>query len=213
MTEIDEAVLRQIMPLAGDLSAWIPALAEAMPRFAIDNDYRAAAFLAQTAHESGQFKRLSENLNYSAKGLCATWPKRFPSLAFAQRYERQPQKIANYVYANRLGNGSEASGDGWRYRGRGLIQLTGRANYRATAQAIGQPLEQEPELLQQAEVAALSAAQFWQSRGLNELADDRNDDDNDEDFVQITRIINGGTVGLKDRREFWARAWNALELG
>jgi putative chitinase len=212
MREIGENILRKIMPQAAELASWVPALGEAMDRFAINNEFRVAAFLAQVAHESGQMKRLSENLNYSAKGLCSAWPNRFPSMTFAAQYERKPEKIANYVYANRLGNGPEKTGHGWRYRGRGLIQLTGLSNYRTTGGAIGFSLEKDPDLLLQPRVAALSAAHFWQSRGCNALADDRNDDDNIEDFEQITHIINGGTTGLKDRVEFWTLAWKALGI-
>ncbi|MBI2381973.1 MAG: glycoside hydrolase family 19 protein [Gammaproteobacteria bacterium] len=186
--------------------AWTGALNAACPRFAIGTPDRLCAFMAQCAHESGGFKRLAENLNYSAVGLTKTWPKRFPSLDFAAGYERQPEKIANYVYASRLGNGDTASGDGWRYKGRGLIQLTGRGNYQSAGAAIGLDLLDQPELLEQPEAAALSAAWFWQSRGLNELADDKTGDDDQEDFIRITQLINGGTVGLADRQALWAKA-------
>ena len=121
-------------------------------------------------------------------------------------YERNPELLANYVYAKRLGNGDAASGDGWRFRGRGLIQLTGRGNYRSCGLAVTLPLETEPEQLETPEAAALAAAQFWQSRGLNHLADDQNDDNDDEDFVAITKVINGGTAGLTARRMYWVRA-------
>jgi putative chitinase len=131
-------------------------------------------------------------------------------MAKAQEYAQNEQKLANYVYAKRLGNGDEASGDGYRYRGRGLIQLTGRGNYRSAGAAIGQPLENEPDLLERPAAAALSAAHFWRSRGLNELADDRNDDNDDEDFVAITVRINGGKHGLKERRAYWATAKSVL---
>jgi putative chitinase len=177
-----------------------------MARFDITGIGRMAAFLAQIAHESGQLTRLSENLNYSAKRLLQVWSGRFPTLEKALVYERNPEKLACFVYARRLGNGDEASGDGWRYRGRGLIQLTGRGNYRAAAQGIGLPLEEQPELLVQPGPAALSAAWFWKSHGLNELADDRNDDNDTEDFRTITRRINGGIVGLKERIALWEKA-------
>jgi len=154
-----------------------------------------------------------ENLNYSAVGLCKTWPKRFSTLDLAKSYERQPELLANYVYAKRLGNGDVSSGDGWRFRGRGLIQLTGRGNYRTCGVAVALPLETEPERLETPEAAALAAAQFWQSRGLNHLADDQNDDNDDEDFIAITRIINGGTAGLTSRRMYWGRAKAALGIG
>src|SRR5215471_20171913 len=200
------AQLTAFLPALQDGSRWIDALNAAMQRFEINTPARAAAFLAQTAHESGEFRRLVENLNYSAAGLCRTWPNRFSTLGIAKRYERNPELLANYVYAKRLGNGDVASGDGWRFRGRGLIQLTGRGNYRSCGVVVALPLETEPDRLETPEAAALAAAQFWQSRGLNHLADDQNDDKDDEDFIAITKIINGGTAGLASRRTYWARA-------
>ena len=136
----------------------------------------------------------------------AVWKKRFPTLDKAQPYEHQPEKLANYVYAKRLGNGDVPTGDGWRFRGRGLLQVTGRGNYHSIGGALHLPLDTEPERLAQPDGAALSAAHFWKSRGLNELADDRNDDDDDEDFVTISVIINGGRAGLDSRRGYWAKA-------
>lgn len=129
--------------------------------------------------------------------MLKVWPKRFPTPEKAAEYERNPEKLANYVYASRLGNGDTTSGDGWRFRGRGLIQVTGRGNYRSVRSGIGLDLEASPELLEQSEAAALSAAFFWKSHGLNELADDRNDDNDDEDFVTITVRINGGKEGAR----------------
>ena|SRR2546426_3337295 len=205
-----EAQLQAFLPAAQRLDVWCPALNAAMERFQIDSTARAAAFLAQVAHESNEFRNLVENLNYSAGRLMQVWPKRFPTLETATPYERQPEKLANYVYANRLGNGDSASGDGWRFRGRGLLQITGRGNYRSAGLALQLPLETEPERLETPEAAALAAAQYWQSRGLNELADDRNDDNDDEDFVRISTLINGGRVGLDARRLYWAKAKAAL---
>ncbi|MBI5558055.1 MAG: glycoside hydrolase family 19 protein [Deltaproteobacteria bacterium] len=210
MTPISEEQLKAIMPKCGDPALWCAPLNDAMDRFAINNPQRAAAFLAQIAHESGELCRLAENLNYAAKRLMQVWPKRFPTLEKAEMYARNPAKLANYVYAKRLGNGDEQSGDGWRYRGRGVIQVTGRGNYRTIGAALGLPLEAEPQRLEQPGAAALSAAYFWQSRGLNELADDRNDDDDDEDFVRISVLINGGKTGLKERRAYWAMAKSVL---
>ncbi len=206
------AQLTAFLPTLQDSARWTVALNAAMERFEIDTPGRAAAFLAQTAHESSEFRQLVENLNYSAAALCRTWPNRFATIAVAQPYERNPELLANYVYAKRLGNGDVASGDGWRFRGRGLIQLTGRGNYRSCGTAVVLPLEAEPERLETPEAAAIAAAQFWQSRGLNHLADDQNDDNDDEDFVSITKIINGGTAGLTSRRTYWARAKVALGL-
>ena len=207
---ITEVQLTAFLPALQNAPTWTAALNAAMDRFEINTPARIAAFLAQTAHESGEFRRLVENLNYSAAGLCKTWPNRFANLDFAKPYDRNPELIANYVYAKRLGNGDTASGDGWRFRGRGLIQLTGRGNYRSCGLAVTLPLETEPQRLETPEAAALAAAQFWQSRGLNHLADDQSDDNDDEDFVAITKIINGGTAGLSARRTYWARAKAAL---
>jgi len=210
---VTEEQLRSIMPRCGDPGSWCDPLNQAMSRFDIDNPNRAAAFLAQVAHESGQLLHLTENLNYSAQGLLATFPKAFATLDEATAYERAPEKIANRVYANRLGNGAEASGDGWKFRGRGLIQVTGRTNYRDAGTALGLPLEQEPTMLEQQGPAALSAAWFWKSHQLNALADDETNDDDAADFVTITKKINGGTAGLAERQAFWVRAKTALGIG
>ncbi|WP_134607351.1 glycoside hydrolase family 19 protein, partial [Pseudomonas aeruginosa] len=152
--------------------------------------------------------RLVENLNYSAQGLAATWPSRYRGAdgkpnALALNLARHPQAIANNTYASRNGNGDEASGDGWRYRGRGLLQITGRSNYRAVAAGLGQPLEAEPELLEQPEWAALSAAWWWSTHGLNELADRG-------EFAAITRRINGVLNGQAERLALWRRAKRVL---
>lgn len=210
MVQLTAAQLKQVMPGCTDAPTWAEALNPAMAQFEIDSNERIAAFLAQIGHESGQLTRLSENLNYSAKRLVQVWPGRFPTLEKALPYERNPQKLASYVYAKRLGNGDEASEDGWNFRGRGLIQLTGRGNYRAAAAGINLPLEDQPELLEQPTAAALSAAWFWKSHGLNELADDQNDDNDTEDFKTITKRINGGTVGLKERLALWETAKGVL---
>lgn len=175
---------------------WAVALTDAMPQWGITTRPRAEMFLAQCAHESAGFTRFVENLNYSAQGLMRTWPNRFPTFEVAAQYERQPEKIANFVYANRLGNGNEASGDGWKYRGRGAIQLTGHNNYTAAGAAIRYPLGRYPQDLEQPQFGAPAACWFWKSRGLNELADEG-------DFEGITRRINGGLVGLTDRIAWW----------
>lgn len=209
---ITEAQLKQIMPTSSNTAVWIKALNEAMERFEINTHHRGAAFLAQIAHESGELGRLVENLNYSAKRLMQVWPSRFSTLAKAQHYERNPEKLANYVYADRLGNGDEASGDGWKFRGRGLIQVTGRGNYQKAAKALGLALEQQPELLEQPGPAALSAAQFWQSHDLNEFADDRNNENDAADFVTISIRINGGRAGLNERKRYWQKAKSVLGI-
>jgi putative chitinase len=210
VADITPAQLTEFLPKLTRVDVWTSALNAAMERFEIVTPYRVSAFLAQVAHESGEFSRLTENLSYSSSRLCAVWPGRFPTVEAALPYERNPERLANYVYARRLGNGDVASGDGWRFRGRGLIQLTGRGNYRSCGIALALQLEVEPERLESPFVAALAAAQFWQSRGLNHLADDQNDDNDDEDFISITKIINGGTAGLKSRQQYWARARAAL---
>ncbi|MDI6529487.1 glycoside hydrolase family 19 protein [Pseudomonas otitidis] len=175
----------------------------ATSNFSLTTPTRQSAFLAQAAHESAGFTRLTENLNYSATGLAATWPGRFRGAdgqpnALARALNRRPEAIANVVYANRMGNGPEASGDGWRYRGRGLLQITGRAQYQRCGAALGLPLVEQPDLLAHPEPAVLSAAWFWQVNGLNELADAG-------DFEAITRRINGGLNGLAERRALWAK--------
>lgn len=180
----------------------------AVIRFSLTTPTRQSAFLAQAGHESAGFTRLTENLNYSATGLAATWPGRFRGAdgqpnALARALNRRPEAIANVVYANRMGNGPEASGDGWRYRGRGLLQITGRAQYERCGAALGLPLVEQPDLLAQPEPAVLSAAWFWQVNGLNELADAG-------DFEAITRRINGGLNGLAERRALWAKFREAL---
>jgi len=202
MRPLTEQQLLRILPNARPVAGvFVPALNRAMSRFRIDSPVRRAAFLAQVGHESGQLRRLVENLNYSATGLAATWPGRFRASdgqpnALANRLARSPEAIANHVYADRLGNGPASSDDGWRYRGRGLIQLTGRVNYRACGAAIGQNLEDCPDLLEQPEWAAMSAAWFWSSNGLNELADVGR-------FEDITRRINGGSHGQPQRLALW----------
>lgn len=185
---ITEQQLLQILPDARPVAGiFVPALNRAMARWKIDSPVRQAAFLAQVGHESGQLRRLVENLNYSAEALVRTWPNRFTAQN-AGAYARQPERIANRVYGGRMGNGQETSGDGWRYRGRGLIQLTGRVNYHAAAQALGLPLLENPELLEQPEHAAQSAAWWWATHGLNELADAGR-------FSDIGSIINTGQPG------------------
>jgi putative chitinase len=208
---VTEQILGQVMPKCPNASAWVPPLNAAMDRFEIADDRRAAAFLAQIAQESGELCRLVENLNYSAGRLMQVWPKRFPTLKSARPYERNPEKLANYVYASRLGNGDQASGDGWRFRGRGLIQTTGRANYRSAGSALSLNLESQPELLEALDAAALSAAWFWKSHGLNELADSGGAGD-EEDFETISIRINGGRAGLDARKAYWKKAKESLGL-
>jgi putative chitinase len=209
---ITQQQLSRFVPKNPDPATWTTALNDAMSEFEInDNASRIAAFLAQIAHESSEMRRLEENLRYtSARRISEVWPKRFPSEGHASPYVDKPQLLANRVYGGRLGNGDVASGDGWAYRGRGLMQVTGRGNYTTVGAALGLPLVTSPDLLLQPAPAARSAAYFWKSRGLNELADDQSTDDDDADFVTITVRINGGKIGLKDRRAYWAVARNVL---
>lgn len=193
--------LRRIMSKADP--SWVGPLTDAMQEFGIDTALRQACFLGQIAVESGELRLLEENLNYSAQGLMATFPHYFSTSVLAQQYAHQPQKIANYVYAKRMGNGDEQSGDGWEFRGRGLIQLTGRSNYRAAEQSVGCALEVHPDLALDPTTAARIAGWYWQSRGLNGLADY-------EDVTAITKKINGGVNGLAQRQAYTAKAKAAL---
>jgi len=204
------AQLRRFLPTLAEAELWANALEPALGRFEITTPPRIAAFLAQVAHESLEFTHLVEGLSYTARRLMVVWPGRFPTLKSALPYERQSEKLANYVYAKRLGNGDTPSGDGWHFRGRGLLQHTGRGRYREAGAALGLPLETQPELLATPAVAALAAGQYWSSHGLNTLADDQNDDDDDADFVRISILINGGRTGLDARRAYWDRAKTAL---
>lgn len=174
-----------------DPDTWLEPLVAAMKMFEINTASRMKMFLAQVAHESDGFTQLSENLNYSAAGLMATFPRKFTTET-ASDYARSPERIANHVYANMNGNGDEDSGDGWRYRGRGLIQLTALGNYQRCGRALGVNLVVAPEMLEVPEFAAKSAAWFWFANGCSELADKG-------DFEGTTRRINGGTNGQGDR--------------
>ena len=187
-----------------DIPKLFAALSEVLPRYEITTPERVAAFLAQCGHESVDFTVLQENLNYSAKGLRATWPKRFLSEEAAQPYHRNPEKIANKVYSGRMGNGDEASGDGWRYRGRGAIQLTGKDNYTAFAKSINRSLEETVAYLETLPGAVESAAWFWKRNNLNVLADAL-------DIVTSTRRINGGVIGLEDRRRHFEHNLKVLK--
>jgi len=188
---------------------WIFPVRETFETYRIQSPRQVAAWLAQTAHESNGFSVLGENLNYSAEGLASVWPNRFAEMgadkrpirengknkpnAVALGLHRQPEKIANVVYANRMGNGSVESGDGWRYRGRGLKQLTGKDNYARCSKALAHDFVSEPDMLLTYRFAALSAGWFWDENRCGALADAG-------DFVGLTRRINGGTIGLEDRQ-------------
>jgi putative chitinase len=181
------------------LDYWVKALNEILPEYEINTPQRVAAFVAQTAHESGNYVFLEENLNYRAASLQKTFAKYFPTLELAQQYEKKPEKIANRVYANRMGNGSEETGDGWRYRGRGLIQLTGRNNYEFFAGSLEIPVQEASEYLGTFEGSVQSACWFWENNNLNKWADAG-------DIKTMTKIINGGYIGLEDRIKHYDHA-------
>jgi len=177
-------------------TAMAQSLPEIFQKYAINTPLRVAHFLAQTAHESAGFTQFVENLNYSASGLQNTYPKYFHQTNPAA-YARNPEKIANHVYANRMGNGDEASGDGWKFRGRGMIQLTGRDNYTVFSKHSGKDAIQDPDILSTVEGAAESAAWYWLERNVNKPADV-------DDVVAVTKLINGGTLGLDERKHLLA---------
>jgi putative chitinase len=200
--EITREQLAQIIPKNPYIDQWCGALNKLLPDYGIDTPQRVAAFLAQCAHESGGFTALHENLNYRAATLRKVFPKYFPDDAIAEQYASQPNKqelIANRVYANRMGNGDEASGDGFRYCGRGLIQLTGKSNYSNFADSIDTPVESIPEFLTTFEGAIQSACWFWETNNLNQYADSG-------DILTMTKRINGGTIGLEDRKRHYEHA-------
>jgi len=175
--------------------AVIAQIPDTAAKFGINTPLRLAHFLAQCGHESAGFKATQENLNYGAKGLMGIFKKYFPTEAEALKYERKPEMIANKVYASRMSNGDEKSGDGWRFRGRGYIQLTGRANYTAFGKAIGEDIPSNPDVVA-TKYPLLSAAWFWSTNGLNALSDKGA---TDADVTAITKRVNGGVIGLADR--------------
>lgn len=182
---------------------WLDPLNATFDKYEINTPRRQAAFIGQCGHESASFKVLEENLNYSAKGLMATWPSRFHEIDIAEKFERNPEMIANKVYGGRADLGNTEDGDGWRFHGRGLIQLTGRTNYTVCGLALGKPFAEHPELVLEPENAAMTAGWFWNKRGLNALADN-------EDWNTITKRINGGTHGLQDRIDRTHKAMDIL---
>ena len=171
---------------------WVDALNETFARFNLTTNNQKAMFIGQCSHECGNFRILEENLNYRAETLMKLWPKRFPSLEFAKQYEKNPRKIANSVYANRMGNRDEASGDGYRFRGRGALQCTGHSTYFHAGKALGVDFVMQPDLVATPKYAALTAGWFWDTHKLNPPSDAL-------DYTKVTKIINGGTIGLDDR--------------
>ena len=194
--EFTEEKLKKCLSRNKNTPALFEAFSTVLPNYEITTVDRVAAFLAQCGHESLDFTVLKENLNYGAKGLMGLFKKYFPNEALAKEYERKPEKIANRIYANRMGNGPESSGDGYAHRGRGAIQLTGRLNYQAFANSIGLSLEDAIEYCETIDGAIESACWFWKKNKLNDIADKN-------DIVLLTKRINGGTIGLEDRKKHW----------
>lgn len=194
---VTSELFEKLFPGAKTPQLWADALNRFCPQYGIDTMPRMVAFLAQCGHESCGFTALSENLNYSAVALQRVWPKRFNSVT-AEQYARKPEAIANHVYANRMGNGDEASGDGWKFRGKGLIQLTGRDNQTAFAKHAGVSVDVVGGYLLSIDGAVQSACWFWREHGCNVFADRG-------DITGCTKAINGGLNGLDDRKERYAK--------
>ena len=198
--------LKQLLPKNPYVEHWHHALFQLLPDYDINTPNRIAAFVAQCAHESGGFMVLKENLNYKAATLRKIFPKYFPNDQIAQEYASKPNKqvaIASKVYANRMGNGDEASLEGHKFCGRGLLQLTGRSNYQAFADSLEMSIDDVPEYLQTFEGAAQSACWFWETNKLNQWADAG-------DILTLTKRINGGTIGLEDRKKHYDHALHVL---
>lgn len=202
--DITEDIIKQTCKNNKNPAALASALNKVLDKYEINTPNRVAGFLAQCGHESLDFTVLKENLNYSIKGLTTVFRKYFPTEASAKTYERKPNLIANRVYANRMGNGPESSGDGWKYRGRGAIQLTGKNNYTAFAAAIGKTLDETIAYLDTLEGAIESACWFWKTNGLNAICDK-------DDIVTMTKKINGGTHGIEDRTARYTKAKSILK--
>jgi putative chitinase len=206
MNKITLTLLKDICPRTKEvvLAKYVEPLNTIGEYFGLfENSRRIAAFLAQTAHESGGFNVTRENLNYSVAGLNKTFRKYFPTVESAVPYAKKPAKIANKVYANRMSNGPESSGDGYKFRGRGLIQLTGRQNYTRFALSINKTIDEAIAYIETPHGAVASAGWFWNVNKLNIYADKG-------DFIGLTRRINGGTIGLADRKHHYALALAAL---
>lgn len=207
MSILTKDKLNKLIPNNPYLVHWFNALDKLLPEYGIDTPRRVAAFIAQCSHESGSFRTIRENLNYRWQTLRKLFPRHFTTDEIAQRYASMPNKheaIANRIYANRMGNGPEESGDGFRYRGRGLIQLTGKENYSWFAASLEIPLEEAIEYVETFEGAVQSACWFWETNNLNQWADK-------DDIVTLTKRINGGTIGLEDRIKHYEHAKEILE--
>jgi putative chitinase len=201
---ITKQQVEQLLHGNPDIDEWSSAMSLLFPKYEINTPARIAGFVAQCGHESQNFKTLEENLNYSAEGLNKIFLKYFVKAGRdAQAYHRQPEKIANIVYAGRMGNGDTASGEGWKFRGRGVIQLTGKDNYSRFAKHVGKSIDETIEYLKTKQGALESACWFWETNGLNEIADSG-------DIVAMTKRINGGTIGLDDRKKHYEHALAVL---
>jgi putative chitinase len=201
--ELTKQQLKQLLPKNPYIDQWHNALSQLLPDYEINTPQRIAAFIAQCAHESGNFIFLSENLNYKAESLVKIFHKYFPTIESTNGYAKNPEKIANKIYANRMGNGDELSGDGFKYRGRGLIQLTGKTNYTWFAASLEISPEEAAQYTQTFEGAAQSGCWFWETNKLNQYADSG-------DILTMTKRINGGTIGLEDRKKHYAHALHVL---
>ena len=197
--------LAQLIPGNPYVDYWHSAMERCLPDYDINTPQRVAAFMAQCGHESGNFKFLKENLKYRAASLTKVWPKYFPNMDIANQYAGNEEKIANRAYAGRMGNGPEESGDGWRFCGRGLIQLTGRSNYQNFADSIETDINDIPAYLATFEGAVQSACWFWETNKLNQWADKG-------DMLTLTKRINGGTLGLDDRIKHYQHALHVMGL-
>lgn len=206
MSILTKEKLNKLIPKNPYLDHWFNALDQLLPDYQIDTPRRVAAFVAQCSHESGEFRIIRENLNYRWQSLRKLFPRYFPTDELAQQYASRPNKqeaIANRIYANRMGNGPEDSGDGYLYRGRGLIQLTGKENYSWFAASLGISVQEATEYLETFEGAAQSACWFWETNNLNQWADK-------DDILTLTKRINGGTIGLEDRIKHYEHAKEVL---
>lgn len=204
--ELSLEQLKLLIPRNKHCEYWLPVLNQLLPEYEINTQLRQAAFIAQCAHESGEFTQLVENLNYRWQSLRRVFPKYFPTDELAQQYANKPNKqeaIANRIYASRMGNGDEASGDGYRFRGKGLIQLTGRSNVTWFGASLEISAEEASEYLETFEGAVQGACWFWETNKLNQWADQG-------DILTLTKRINGGTIGLDDRKKHYQHALEVL---
>jgi len=201
--ELKEEHIEEILHTENS-NEWYSAMKEMFSKYEINTPNRVAGFLAQTGHESAMYKTITENLNYSSKALNAIFGKYFHRAGVdAQKYHRQPEKIANRIYANRMDNGDTASGDGWRFRGGGILQLTGRYNYTEFGKTVGMSAEEATDYVRTKQGAIESACWFWKTNNINKYCDN-------DDIVGMTKRINGGTIGLKDRKFHYAHALEVL---